>query len=404
MPKGVLSLSLDWLIIGGGIHGVHIAARLLGEAGISPDRLRIVDPGERLLEHWQRCTATTGMTHLRSPSVHHLDLDPWSLERFAGKRKRRKSLLLKGRYGKPALSLFNSHCEKVIDTFGLEDLHITDRALTCSVECDEVRVQLASGSEMRAHNLVLAIGTGEQPNWPQWAPREHDFVHHIFEPSFDGWPSSCETVAVVGGGISSAQVALRLLEQEHHVHMISRHGLREEMFDSAPGWLGPRYMTRFWSEPDFDQRRVIINEARNRGSMPPEVRRLLRRAMTQGQLIWHQAAVEGLDEHGTVLRFRLRGRTHLDVDRVLLATGFSSKRPGGALVDGLIQSASLPCAECGYPVVDSGLRWHSNVYVSGPLAELELGPVSRNIAGARRAAERLVAVARNVGSRSMGGS
>lgn len=82
-----MSVALDWLIIGGGIHGVHIAARLLGEAGVSPDRLRIVDPGDRLLARWRICTATTGMSHLRSPSVHHLDLDPWSLERFAGQRK-----------------------------------------------------------------------------------------------------------------------------------------------------------------------------------------------------------------------------------------------------------------------------------------------------------------------------
>ena len=65
-------------------------------------------------------------------------------------------------------------------------------------------------------------------------------------------------------------------------------------------------------------------------------------------------------------------------------------RPGGAFVDSLITSGSLPCAACGYPVVDSALRWHRRVYVTGPLAELELGPVARNIAGARRAGDRLV--------------
>ena len=67
-------MSIDWLIIGGGIHGVHIAARLLGETDINPEQIRIVDPGERLLERWQTSTATTGMSHLRSPSVHHLSL------------------------------------------------------------------------------------------------------------------------------------------------------------------------------------------------------------------------------------------------------------------------------------------------------------------------------------------
>ena len=78
-------MNLDWVIIGGGIHGVHIAARLLGEAEVSPEKLRIVDPAEQLLARWKSHTTTTGMSHLRSPAVHHLDLDPWSLQRFAGK-------------------------------------------------------------------------------------------------------------------------------------------------------------------------------------------------------------------------------------------------------------------------------------------------------------------------------
>ena len=54
---------------------------------MSPDRLRIVDPGPRLLHTWQRCTSNTGMSHLRSPAVHHLDLDPFSLLRFASDRE-----------------------------------------------------------------------------------------------------------------------------------------------------------------------------------------------------------------------------------------------------------------------------------------------------------------------------
>ena len=45
--------TLDCLIVGGGIHGVHVAARLIGEAGVPADRLRILDPGARLLERWR---------------------------------------------------------------------------------------------------------------------------------------------------------------------------------------------------------------------------------------------------------------------------------------------------------------------------------------------------------------
>ena len=43
-------------------------------------------------------------------------------------------------------------------------------------------------------------------------------------------------------------------------------------------------------------------------------------------------------------------------------------------------------------LVDKNLRWGRNgrIFVSGALAELEIGPSSRNIAGARLAAERIV--------------
>ena len=166
------------------------------------------------------------------------------------------------------------------------------------------------------------------------------------------------------------------------------------MFDSDPGWLGPRLMQGFRRELDFDRRRELITDARHRGSVPPKVRLALRRAIAADQLRWHEDEVEALDIESENLILRLKSECSLKVDRILLATGFCSKRPGGALIDGLIESASLPCAGCGYPVVDKGLRWHSKVYVSGPLAELELGPVSRNIAGARRAAARLVEAVR----------
>ncbi len=88
----------------------------------------------------------------------------------------------------------------------------------------------------------------------------------------------------------------------------------------------------------------------------------------------------------------LDGRT-IRADRVLLATGFPSRRPGGAWLDEAVDALRLPCAACGYPIVDRGLRWHPRLLVTGALAELELGPVARNLSGAQRAGESIVAVA-----------
>jgi hypothetical protein len=54
-----------------------------------------------------------------------------------------------------------------------------------------------------------------------------------------------------------------------------------------------------------------------------------------------------------------------------------------------VAECGLPLAPCGYPVLDQRLCWAPGLYVSGPLAELEIGPVAQNLLGARLAGERL---------------
>jgi len=386
---------LDWVIIGGGIHGVHIAARLIGEVGVDLEHIRIVDPGDRLLERWRTFTATTGMRHLRSPSVHNLDMNPWSLMQFAGKRRERKKGLFAPPFNRPSLDFFNDHCDKVIGTFELSRVHVRAKVEQCSLSCDRVSVVLSTGEQLSTANVVLAIGSAERPNWPQWAPTGDPRVQHVFSEGFDGWPRTRERVVVVGGGISAGQVALRLVDEGHDVQVVSRHGMREHQFDSDPGWLGPRNMKGFLRETNVDKRRSMIRDARHKGSVPPDVRRALNHAIEKDQVQWIEGQVEDLHSHESGFTMKLASGDVLEGQRVLLATGFASQRPGGRLVDHLVESAALPCASCGYPIVDKTLRWHPRVYVSGPLAELELGPSSRNIAGARRAADRLVAAARS---------
>ena len=385
-------MTLDWLIVGGGIHGVHLATRLIAERGVQAERLRIIDPADYLLSRWRACTATVGMTHLRSPAVHHLDLESNALRRFAGKSKNRKSNAFTGRYNRPSLELFNAHCDKVVDRYGLADVHVKARALACAVQPDGVVVELSDGSQLSSERTVLAIGANEQPLWPVWAPRDHGRIDHVFDSGFQGWPSDPEeTTVVVGGGITAGQVALRLSREGHRPHLVARHALREHHFDSDPGWLGPKYMTRFGRETDPDRRRAMIQNARHRGSVTPDVRRSLRRAIEKQRITWHEAEIDGLETEPEGLRLRLSTGVTIEADRVLLATGFAPTRPGGAMVDALVTSAGLPCASCGYPIVDHALRWHPRLHVSGPLAELELGPSARNIAGARRAGDRVVA-------------
>ncbi len=186
--------------------------------GRYPGETPYVDPGDALLTRWRTNTAATGMAYLRSPAVHHLDTHSDSLNRFAGgRRQRRRPKLFAPPYRRPGLALFNAHCDRVVEAHGLADLHLQDRAERCAVDGRGIGVQCSSGREVQARNVVLAIGASEQPAWPDWAPRNDPRVRHLFEPGFDGWATPHGTIAVVGGGISASQVALRLAKEGRRV-------------------------------------------------------------------------------------------------------------------------------------------------------------------------------------------
>ena len=159
--------------------------------------------------------------------------------------------------------------------------------------------------------------------------------------------------------------------------------------------MGPLGWREFARLDGGGERRGVIARERRTGSVPGEVAREVESAVCAGAM-W-RVRDEGGGGGGRRARRRARprlGRPAVRGDGILLATGFHPRRPGGGLLDGTIGRLGLECAACGYPVVDSSLRWGPGLYVTGPLAELEIGPVARNILGARLAGERLAAVAR----------
>lgn len=396
---------LEWLIVGGGPHGVHAAVRLISEAGVPPDAIRILDDEEHLLARWRRTTRNTGMRYLRSPSVHHLDLSSASLNRFANGRGRRIEHPFTRPYARPSLELFDRHCDDLIERLQLDRLRLRGRACRLGSTSSGFRVDTdpaiggAVGS-IDARRVLLALGPPSSPSWPDWARRISSGagcrIAHLFDSGFELKDDPAdEIVAVVGAGISGAQTALRLARASRRVHLISRHPLRIHGFDSDPCWQGPLCMAGFVREPDADARRRMIRAARHRGSIPPDVHAGLRVALAGASVDWFEGEVESAEHAGDRIALSFPDRT-LEVDRVLLATGFPTERPGGAWLDAVVDELGLRSASCGYPIVDGGLRWHPGLFVTGALAELELGPVARNLSGARRAGDRLVQVAMHV--------
>jgi cation diffusion facilitator CzcD-associated flavoprotein CzcO len=388
---------LDWLIVGSGLHGTYLAIYLLGRRGLPRGRLRLLDPHEQPLALWRHFTANTGMTFLRSSHAHNLHFDPWSLATFARTQDGAALAQFIEPYGRPALDLFNAHADRLIQRYQLDRLRLVGRAVGLKRHGEGWCVETQAGT-IEARRVILAIGSTETPAWPDWgrglqtagAP-----IHHIFDPAFrrELLPSGAPSI-VVGGGITAAQTALSLAATSPGgVTLMMQHPPRIHDFDADPLWIDPRHLQPFHQETDYAERRAIIRAARHRGSMPPDVARDLQAAVLEGRLVRRMEHIET----GTLVRdvpkrqieFHLRNAASLRAEQVVLATGFDLARPGVGWLDPAIMEYDLPVAPDGYPIVDAALRWSPGLYVTGPLAELEVGPVARNLIGVRLAAERI---------------
>lgn len=386
----------DWIIVGGGVHGVHLAAVLRERVGVPAEAVCLLDPHEHLLAAWDRQAEAVGMAHLRSPAVHHLDLDPFDLLRFAEPLDERQPFVPP--YNRPSLALFARHNARLIERLGLHAAHHRGRAVRLRPGTARVRVELEDGGLLEARRVVLAPGPPPPAAVPEALSslRGVGRVRHLFDPGAGlGHLPRGSRFAVIGAGISGAPFALRAVRAGRDVALFTRHALRVHAFDAEPGWLGPREMAAFERTRCLRRRRAMIDAARHRGSMPEDVYRDLMHELRVGRIRLLHGELQHAATRGDELRLRGEG-FEVEVDQVVLATGFARERPGEMLIERLVQEEGLAIAPCGVPLVDAALRWHPRLFVRGGLAERVLGPVARNISGARRAAARIVEFALEV--------
>ncbi len=378
---------LEWLIIGGGIHGTYLANLLTRLPGTEGDQVRILDPHSALLAAWTRQTANCGMTYLRSPATHNIDRPILSLYRYAQTCGDLTRTAFIPPYNRPSLELFQRHCRHVIAANRLEQIHVCRRARSVKKDGRNLVVE-TDGSPLRTRRLILAVGMSEQPCWPGWARAlqiEGARIAHVFDADFNRreWTHNRRTI-VVGGGITAVQTALKLVtETRGTVHLLSRHALRESQYDFNPCWIGPKCLRAFYGE-DLPQRRATIDRARIAGSLPSEVLAAFNQALSAKRIGFSEGrCLDAAMANGAVRLETAAGV--IEADQVILATGFTPRRPGGAMIDRLVKDFDLKCNPCGYPVLGADLRWAASIYATGPLAELQVGPCARNIVGARNA-------------------
>lgn len=211
---------LQMLIIGGGIHGTHLAHCLLHHTPLIQDDIRILDPHEEWMHEWWRCTRNCGMRYLRSPSVHHIDINPFSLDKFAVLPENRQESNFIAPKDRPSVELFHKHCHMVIDSHRLESLRIKGTALELKNHANHVSV-VTEDQTIDTRMILLAVGMNNQPLWPHHAillKGQNAPVHHDFDPDFRlNAIQNKGPIAVVGSGISGAQLALQLAEKGFHL-------------------------------------------------------------------------------------------------------------------------------------------------------------------------------------------
>jgi cation diffusion facilitator CzcD-associated flavoprotein CzcO len=386
---------LAWLVVGGGIHGTYLTLRLIAAGQVNREDIRILDPNPQLLHTWLRQTRNCGMRFLRSPSTHNLDTGILSLYRFAQKTvPSTPQSAFTDPYLRPSLALFNSHCHNVLEKNDLASLHIRQRAV--SLERTPNGFSVVTGTEhLHARRILLAIGLGEQPYWPQWAMGLRGAtgsLHHVLDPTFDRSRLEIEAgIHIVGAGLTGVQTALALEKaSEAPVTLIGNRPLRVHQLDFDPCWIGPKCLRDF-GRLAFSQRRQVIDQARNKGSVPPEIAAELEAAIRRGRIRFWQRTIRSARCENQKFILQSEQAQPLMADQLILATGFDPRRPGGVFVDRMIKALDLKVAADGYPIVGPGLQWQPDLFVTGPLAELELGPCARNIIGARNGAKAMLA-------------
>jgi len=382
---------LGWLIVGGGVHGTYLSHYLTRTGRAPRGQIRVLDPHPHALARWDRWTANTATEFLRSPQEHHLDVANDALAQFATSPRGVCSGRVATDGRRPELTLFRTHASTVMERHELEALRLCGTARALERRDDGWRVE-TDGGAIDARRVVLAIGPDDRLPWPQWATTARERgarIEHVLDAEFSRQSIGAkEHVLVVGGGISAAQLALGLLQRPGGaVTLLARHAPRVHTLDADLPWFARGGTAEFARVTDPRKRRALLALGRRRGSMPKDTASRISAAVAAGPLTVRYGEVT---RAANLADGRVRVETAdqgLACDRIVLATGFSTQRPGGTWLDRTIRAEGLPIAPCGYPIADGSLAWRPGLHVCGPLAELQLGAAARSIAGARRAAE-----------------
>ncbi|WP_250565132.1 SidA/IucD/PvdA family monooxygenase [Adonisia turfae] len=387
---------LDIAIIGAGPQALTLVTHLLQKKKTMRSRFQVFDPSGQWLTQWHRQFAAQEIPHLRSPAVHHPDPKPQALLNFADRRY----LELHNPYNRPGTSLFRDFCERVIEGWQLRDRVLPAQVTELIYQRRRFALTLDNGQKVIARRVVLAVGNAipKLPDWAVSVDAPPGRLCHSTAVDLRNLPSlQGETVLIVGSGLTSGHLAIGAVKRGARVLLMARRRFQEKIFDAAPGWLGPKYLKGFHAETDWHQRSQMIQQARDGGSLTPDMLTKLRRLSREDKVtLYEHCQVKELAWTGNAWQVHCQNYAvhdclnHQSIDRIWLATGNQLDVANQPLLKDVMARYPVEIVN-GVPVLDKHLRWPGcELFLMGPWAALQVGPVARNLFGGKLCCDRIV--------------
>lgn len=385
---------IDLAIIGAGPHALTLVAHLLQKRQTMKGKIVVFDPSGTWISNWKQQFAALEIPHLRSPAVHHPHPNPFALRKFSESRFEE----LFPPYDLPGTRLFEDFCEDVITSYKLQEQVIPLAVSSVKPSFDHFRPQfqlcLEDGQMVTARRVVLATGSGKIhiPDWVNQIPSpypEHKLCHSQ-TVDLRKLQLKSQRVLIVGGGLTSGHLALGAIAHGAKVNLMIRRQLSEKLFDAEPGWLGPKYLKGFF-EGDWENRWMMIQQARNGGSMTPAIATQLRKEYHRGNIrIDENCQIVKAEWLSNNWQVKCSDGNIFECDYIWLATGTKFDVTTEPLLQDILTAYPIQIVK-GLPVLDSYLRWPGcELFIMGGLAALQVGPTARNLSGARMACEKIV--------------
>lgn len=353
-------------------------------------------------------------------------------------------------YFTPSTALFRAYCDSLVRRYGLGG--VVQQATVKNIRygyADEIGFSIPTiGSETRLFAVetgdkfvhfakIVVVASGPGSGVPLSQPQGHNLhlssldstarlhTSHVFAPGGMCLPqrtkqrleskASSVDIAIVGGGLTAAQLACTLLSTYptiSKVHINHRSKLKFKAFDVDLPWVTKTRNTRmaeFWSAETDAERSEMLRTAKGGGSISPLFEKMeLRKWIRAGRVVIHEhtTIVDGhfdddsgdwtlnllktaspkpvLEDHN-IENIQLKRVAH-----VFYATGASPNFPKIPYLRSLQAVHPLETIS-GLPVLTEDLAWSEDVPMlfTGALAALRLGPGAANLAGARLGAERI---------------